>query len=127
MSEEKSSSSSGGTLGFAGAGFGLAALIGMFTLGPIDLARTAYNSVVGDVPLVRARAVEYCRKNIKKEHSLYSAEQVEKQLAEDLNYHLKDEQKVDPQAVRMMELWDATEDHAPSWYQRLVWPSLKDD
>ena len=64
MSEEKSSSSSDRTLGFVGAGFGLAALIGMFTFGPIDLARTAYNSVVGDVPLIRSRAVEYCRKNI---------------------------------------------------------------
>ena len=55
MSEEKSSSSSEGIFGFAGAGFGLAALIGIFTLGPIDLARTTYNSVVGDVPLIRER------------------------------------------------------------------------
>src|SRR3989344_4245728 len=110
MSEEKSSS--GKTFRFAGAGFGLAALIGIFTLGPIDLARTAYNSVVGDVPLIRARAVEYCRENIKKESSLYDVEQVERQLAKDLNYNLQEGQKVNPQAVRMMELWDATEDHA---------------
>ncbi len=64
---EKSSSSCGTTFGLAGAGFGLAALIGIFTLGPIDLARTAYNSVVGDVPLIRNRAIEYCRKNIQRE------------------------------------------------------------
>mgnify|MGYP001609203800 FL=1 len=107
------------------AGFGLAALIGIFTLGPIDLTRTVYNSVIGDVSLIRARAVEHCRSNIQKEYPLLSAEQVEKKLAGDLNYNLKDEQRVDSQAVRMMELWDATEDHASSWYQRWVWPSLK--
>ncbi|MEK6855459.1 MAG: hypothetical protein AABX73_04520 [Nanoarchaeota archaeon] len=125
MSEEKSSSG-GRTFGLAGTGFGLAALIGIFTLGPIDLARTAYNSVVGDVPLIRTRAVEYCRKNIQNEHTLYDAEQVERQLAGDLNYNLKEGEKVNPQGVRMMELWDATEDHASSWYQRWIWPSLSD-
>ena len=58
---------------------------------------------------------------------MYDAEQVERQLAKDLNYNLQEGQKVNPQAVRMMELWDATEDHASSWYQRWVWPSLKDN
>lgn len=105
----------------------LASLIGLFTLGPIDFPRTAYNSVVGDIPLIRTRAVEYCRRNIQKENPLYDTKHVEEQLANDLNYHLRDgEKKVNSQEVRMMELWDATEDHASSWYQRWVWPSLKD-
>lgn len=121
---EKSSSSSGNLYGLAGTGFGLAALIGMFTLGPIDLARTAYNSVVGDVPLIRTRAIEYCRKNIQKENPSLNTEQVEETLAKDLNYSLQEGERVNPQAVRMMELWDATENHANGWYERWVWPSL---
>ena len=121
---ENSSSSDGRKFGLVGTGFGLAALIGIFTLGPIDLARTAYNSVVGDVPLLRTKAVEYCRRNIQRENPSLNAEQVEGELTRDLNYSLQGEQRVNPQAIRMMELWDATEDHAPNRYERFVWPFI---
>jgi len=117
-------SSSGSSLGFVGAGFGIAALIGMFTLGPCDSARTAYNTVVGDIPLIRTRAVEYCRKNIQNENPFYDTKQVEKKLAGDLNYSLNGKELVNPQGVRMMELWDATEDHARDWFDRWIWASF---
>ncbi|MEI7718533.1 MAG: hypothetical protein WCI72_01595 [archaeon] len=124
MANERSHSSSSSSLGIAGTGIGLAALIGLFTLGPIDSARTAYNAIVGDVPLVRGRAVEYCRKNIHRENPSYNERQVEEVLARDLNYSLRKDEIIDPQAVRMMELWDATETHADGGYARWVWPSL---
>lgn len=111
-------------LGYAGMVFGIATLIGLFTLGPIDLTRTAYNSVVGDVPLIRSRAVEYCRKNIQKENPSFNALEVEQKLAYDLDYSLNDGNMVDPQGVRMMELWDAIEDHASNSNDRWIWPSL---
>lgn len=121
MGENKSSAEN--ALGFVGTGFSLAALIGMFTLGPVDVARTAYNTVVGDVPLIRARTVEYCRRNIQKENPSYDARQVEQKLADDLNYALQAE-RINPQEVRMMELWDATETHADGFFDRWIWPSL---
>ena len=122
--EKNGSSSTSNSLAFAGVGFGLAALIGFFTLGPIDSTRIAYNSVVGDIPLVRARAVEYCRRNIQRENPFFDTEQVETILARDLKYDLHKGEKINPQAVRMMELLDATEDHASSFYARWVWPTL---
>ncbi len=45
-------------------------------------------------------------------------------LAKNLNYSLQGEEIVNPQAVRMMELWDATEDHATDFYERWIWPSF---
>ena len=125
--DNKSSTKNQNPFGWVGTGLGIASLIGVFTLGPIDLARTAYNSVVGDAPLIRERAVDYCRKNIQREKPLYNDEQVEEELASDLNYSLWMREKINPQAVRMMELWDATETHAISWYQRWVWPSISFD
>ena len=120
MSENNSSSSS------LPIGIGLASLIGFFTLGPIDFPRTAYNAVVGDIPLIRSELVEYSRRNIGRENPTYNKEQVEKTLARDLNYNLKEGAEVDSQKVRMMELWDASEDHASNWYHQWVWPNLKD-
>ena len=123
MREKNSSSSS---LPHLPIGIALASLIGFFTLGPIDFPRTAYNAVVGDVPLIRSELVDYSRRNIKRENPNYGREQVEKTLARDLNYDLKEGVEVDPQKVRMMELWDASEKHTSNWYHRGVWPSLKE-
>ena len=109
---------------FAGAGVALAGLIGSFTLGPIDLTRTAYNSIVGDVPLIRTRAVEYCRSNIKIEFPGLSERGIEGRLASMLNYDLHEGELINPQEVKMMELWDATENCAPNWYERWVWPEI---
>ena len=86
--DNKSSTKNQNPFGWVGTGLGIASLIGVFTLGPIDLARTAYNSVVGDAPLIRERAVDYCRKNFQREKPLYNDEQVEEELASDLNYSL---------------------------------------
>ncbi len=124
---EKKTSSSSYRFGCVGTGLGLASLVGFFTLGPIDLVRTAYNSIVGDVPLIRSRAVEYCRRNIQRENPSLNTTQVEGILAGDLKYSLQDKEKVDAQEVRMLELWDATEDHATGWYERWIWPSLPKD
>ena len=124
MSEDSKSSGSSGTLGCLGAGLGLAALVGLFTLGPIDLARTGYNAVVGDVPYIRAKAIDYCRRGISKENSSLTGQEVEQRLASELKYGLKSGERINPQEVRMLELWDATEEHADGWYDRWVWPSL---
>lgn len=109
-------------------GIGLAALIGFFTLGPIDFVRTSYNAVVGDVPLIRAAAVDYSRNSIKQKNPNLSSDEVESKLANILNYNfnLKENERIDPQKVRMMEIWDATEDYAKSGYDRWIWPTLID-
>jgi len=121
---EENESPSRSNLAYAGVGFGLAALIGVYTLGPIDSARTAYNAIVGDVPFIRSRAVEYCRKNIQSENPSYDEGQVEERLADDLNYSLGSGGLVNPQEVRMMELWDAVEDHASDWFDRWIWSAF---
>jgi hypothetical protein len=120
MSEKSSSSNS------VPLGIGLAALIGIFSLGPIDFVRTSYNAVVGDVPLIRSAAVDYTRDSNKRRNPNFSSEEVESRLATKLNYNLKGEDKINPQKVRMMEIWDATEDYAKSGYDRWVWPTLID-
>lgn len=105
-------------------GIGLAALIGIFTLGPIDFTRTAYNAVVGDVPLIRSAAVDYSRKRISFTNPNFSFNEVESKLAKSLNYDLKENERIDSQKVRMMEIWDATEENAANGYDRWVWPTL---
>lgn len=122
MPEDSSrSASSGLPLGIA-----LASLIGFFTLGPIDFPRTAYNAVVGDIPLIREAAVDYSRKRISSKNPHLSPNEVESKLANSLNYDLKENERIDPQRVRMMEIWDAIEDHTTNGYHRWVWPTLFD-
>jgi len=105
-------------------GIGLAALIGFFTLGLIDFARTSYNAVVGDIPLIRTKAIDYSRKRISLTNPDLTFNELESKLATMLNYDLKEGEKINPQEVRMMEIWDATEDNARNEYERWVWPTL---
>ena len=82
---------SGGCLsGFLGLGVGIAQFVGILTLGPIDLTRTTYNSLVGDLPLIRERAVDYCRENIQRENPTCDVYKVEEILAK-----VKNEEKIE--------------------------------
>ncbi len=124
MTNDNNSGSSS-PFGCVGTGLGLAALVGFFTLGPMDLARTSYNAVVGDIPPIREKVLTYCREGIKREKTGYSEAQVEAILANELNYDLNEGERINAQKVEMGDLWDSAEDHAPSFWQRWVWPDLK--
>ena len=39
-------------------------------------------------------------------------------------FDLQDGEKVDPQAISIHALWDASEDHARSGFKRWIWPKL---
>ncbi|MBI4147922.1 hypothetical protein HY490_01395 [Candidatus Woesearchaeota archaeon] len=84
-------------------------------MGPVDLGRTVYNQLIGDTPLLKREIVNYCRKDTN-----------EASLANELGYHLSEGEQINPQDVDISTLWDASEEHAPSLYQRWVWTSLED-
>ena len=102
---------------------GIAAIVEVLRLGPIDLGRTVYNQIIGDTPVIKRQLVDYCRRDIQRRNPNYTTEQVDRELANELEYRLEDG-RINSQAVSIERLWDASEDHAKSWYQRWVWPSL---
>ena len=121
----KDSESSDNGLGcLVSTGLGMAGLLAWFTLGPIDAMRTVYNAAVGDVPYLRNGLVEYSRQGIRNQNPTFTPEEVESTLARELDYKLVSGESIDPQNVRMMELWDASETFAHSGWDRYVWPSL---
>ena len=89
------------SLGTAGI-FGITALVGTFTLGPIDLERTIYNWVIGDIPVIKSKLVDYVREGVKREIEKYNSKftpgQVEDRLAQELYLPPPNEgEKVNPQ------------------------------
>ena len=122
MSEEKSSSKSN-PLGCLAPAVGIAGLVATFALGPIDIGRSVYNQIIGDTQILKRELLDYTRRDIQRNPRYYTAQQVERDLANELGYRLYGD-KIDPQDVSIEKLWDASEDHARSWYQRWVWPSL---
>jgi len=122
MAEKKSSGSSN-PLGCLAPAVGIAGLVATLVLGPIDLGRSVYNQIIGDTPILKRELLDYTRRDIQRSNSNYTAQQVEVSLANELGYKLEGD-KIDPQDVSIEKLWDASEDHARSWYQRWVWPSL---
>jgi len=122
MAEEKSSRSSN-PLGCLAPAVGIAGLVATLALGPVDLGRSVYNQIIGDTPILKRELLDYTRRDILRSNPNYTAQQVEGSLANELGYKFEGD-KIDPQNVSIEKLWDASEDHARSWYQRWVWPSL---
>ena len=112
-------------LGCLGPAVGIAGLVATLMLGPVDLGRSVYNGVIGDTPVLKQKLVDYSRRGIKRENPNYSAQEVERALAGELNYRLSIN-NINPQEVSIEKLWDASEDHARSRYERWVWPSLEE-
>ncbi len=124
MSDDKDSGWRPGCgLGVLYAMAGISALVMMFRLGPMDSARTVYNQIIGDVPAIKRQLTDYARKGIQKENQEKQPGEVEKILAQELGIPY-DGNKINPNEVSIEQLWDASEDHARSWYQRWVWPSV---
>ena len=102
---------------------GLGLLIGSVDLGPIDLCRTIYNNIIGETPILKEQLANYCRRMIVENLGASSSKsrQIDDKITE--MFYVR---PVDPSKISISELWDASEDLAPSFYQRWVWPSLKD-
>jgi len=120
---EKESLGRSNPLGCLAPAVGIAGLVATLALGPIDLGRSVYNQIIGDTPILKRELLDYTRRGIQRKNPNYNTQQVEKDLANELGYRL-DGDKIDPQDVSIEGLWDASEDHARSWYQRWVWLSL---
>jgi len=123
--------SNGSGLGCLAIPVGLAGLVASFSLGPIDLCRSVYNGIVGDTPVLKEQLVDYVRRDIaRRNHSLAPAD-VESRMAIELNYVGKlpetGEVRLDSGKISIETLWNASEDHARSWYQRWIWPSIEPD
>ncbi|PIN73771.1 hypothetical protein COV20_06140 [Candidatus Woesearchaeota archaeon CG10_big_fil_rev_8_21_14_0_10_45_16] len=120
---EKESSGSSNPLGCLAPAVGIAGLVATLALGPMDLGRSVYNQIIGDTPILKRELLDYTRRDIQRSNPKYTVQQVEGNLANELGYKLEGD-KIDPQDVSIEKLWDASEDHARSWYQKWVWPSL---
>ncbi len=113
-----------------GPAVGIAGLVATFALGPIDLGRSVYNQIIGDTPILKRELLDYSRIDIQRKHPDYSDLEIETELAHELGhtrYTLELDagtHKIDPQEISIEKLWDASEDHARSQYQRWIWPSL---
>lgn len=123
MAEESSERIRLHPLGLLAPAVGIAGLVATLALGPIDLGRSVYNQLIGDTPVLKRELLGYTRRDIQSRNPDYAAQQVESKLAKELSYKLEGD-KINPQDVSIEKLWDASEDHARSGYQRWVWPSL---
>ena len=115
----------GSGLGCLAPAVGIAGLVATLMLGPIDLGRSVYNGIIVDTPVLKQQLLDSSRRDISRKNPNYSGAQVEKILADELNYRL-DGEKINPQTISVEKLWDSSEDHARSWYQRWVWLSLEE-
>jgi len=116
-------SSRGFGLGCLASAVGIAGLVATFMLGPIDLGRSVYNQIIGDTPVLKRAILDYSRRDIQRKNLNYTPQQVEVSLANKLGHKLNG-YKIVAQDVSIEKLWDVSEDHAGSWYQRWVWLSL---
>lgn len=150
IANKKTGGSGGGSV--AGAFVGACALVASFSLGPVDLMRSAYNQVIGDTPVIKSRLVDYCREGIKIkqpylcegqiELSLESElelnpnanvedikskicdDYIEQYLASELNVNLNENGKINPLEASISDLWDASEDYAHADKNIKMWPEL---
>ncbi len=115
-------------LGCLGPAVGIAGFVATFALGPIDLGRSVYNQIIGDTSILKRELLDYSRRDIQIKNQKWNNQQVESLLADELGhplYQLKEE-KINPQDISIEKLWDASEEHARSFYQRWVWPFLNE-
>lgn len=104
---------------------GIVLLVPTIRMGPIDAIRTIYNQNFGDAPVLRRELLDYARRDIYRKNPKLNYINIEKTLADELNTDLENG-KIAPEAVSFEELWDISEEHARSGYQRWVWSSLKE-
>ena len=130
---------------------GLVGLVSLFALGPMDLCRTVYNQVIGDMPIVKRKLVDYVREDMsryvgsnidyetlgidenaedfdetkaKKMINEARKKSIELKLSQELCAPIGEDGKVDYNQASTTTLYDAAEDHAKNWWQRWVWTSL---
>jgi hypothetical protein len=123
---ENSGSSGGSGLGCLAPAVGIASLVATLMLGPVDLGRSVYNGITGDTPVLKEQLLDYSRRDIKRKNPNYTNQQAEVALADELHYKFNGSTEINPQKVSVERLWDASEDHARTWYERWVWPSLEE-
>ncbi len=85
-----------------------------------------YNQIVGDTPVLKAQLTNYVRESIAQKNPQLKAGEVESHLAYTLlrTHAPENGRRVDPNQVSIEDLWDASEEHARSWYEKWVWPSV---
>jgi len=101
---------------------GIAGLVGVLTLGPIDLPRTIFGVITGDIPALKQELVGYVSRDIKSRYPSFTQDQLDSVFCYKFDTPCDD--GFNPQDAGIIDLWDASEDHARSWYQGWVWPSL---
>ncbi|MBS3141524.1 hypothetical protein J4405_05275 [Candidatus Woesearchaeota archaeon] len=102
---------------------GVAALVALFRVGPIDLTRTVYNQIIGDGTVLKRELLNYSRRDIQRKAPGYTPAQIDSLLAPELNAKIQDE-RINPLEISMENLWDASEEHARTGWERWMWPSL---
>jgi len=93
-----------------GATVGIAGLAAIVTLGPVDLMRTGYNLLIGDIPSLKTELVTYVRRDIQRQYPNASIDQLDFHLAKTFSVPF-DGRTFNTQDVSIVTLWDAAEDH----------------
>lgn len=92
--------------------------------GPLDSLRVAYSELTNQTAIFKQELLDYSRKNIQREYPGFSPVGIETYLAGELGYTLTGE-TIAVDDVSLFSLLDVSEHHAPTLYQRWIWPSLK--
>lgn len=107
-------------------------LCSVLILGPIDSARSVYNQIVGDTPVLKQQLVDYARKGLVREMSengelALQGIELEQKLGEVLKakYRTADGM-IDSQKTSIHYLWEASENYGTGFWSQFVWPSLND-
>lgn len=114
----------GNGFGCFGPAVAVSGIVATLFLGPIDTGRTVYNLAIGDIPVMKQELVDYSRSRMGVRGE--DKNQLEINLAFRLGVPYIQGKKVDAQAVSTEVLWDLSEDLAPDWYERWVWPKLNE-
>ena len=95
----------------------------LLVYGPLDFTRTGYSYLTGNLPSLKSELFESTRADMRAENPSSSVLDLEKSLAQELRYEFKGT-LIDQKKVSMERVWDASEKHADSFYERWVWASL---
>lgn len=96
------------------------AIMGTLQFGPIDFARTIYNTATGDSPALKHELVDFARQDMKRNYPLYSARDIEVRIAAALYTSFPDSgERVDPAEASMSRIFDLAE--KGNWISEYLW------
>ncbi len=100
-------------------------LLGMtLSFGPLDLGRTLYNQLIGDMPVLKKKLVDFARRDVYRVNPDISPENVESILAKELR-SFTGKAEINPNEIPISDLWDLQENRSRTFKDQWVWANLE--